>query len=103
MSNLYAAHRTFINKVMTLTPSQFSDKVDLFYDDLVADDRVLAVNISTDSNVDVDVHVIVDVPEGVDAQDYFTNTINGIVERALDHASLSVTAQVAERVPMLQH
>jgi hypothetical protein len=101
MSNLYAAQRTYINKATNLTPKQFGDKVDLFYDDLVADDRILAVNISTDENVDVDVHLVVDVPEGLEPQAYFGSTIGEIVDSALTRSSLSVTAKVAERVPVM--
>jgi len=101
MSNLYAAQNTYINKASNLTPKQFGDKVDLFYDDLVADDRILAVNISTDENFDMDLHLVVDVPEGTEPQAYFGNTINEIVRKSLSRSSLSVTVKVAERVPVM--
>lgn len=103
MSNLYAAQNTYINNVTTLTPVQFGDKVDLFYDAVIADDRVLALNVSSDSNVDMDVHVIAEVPDGVEPQHYFTSVIDRIVKKALAGASLNVTAQVAARIPQLQH
>jgi len=98
VTNVYGNQHTYINKVMTLTPKEFGDKIDLFYDDIASDERILAVNISADQNLEMDVHVVVDVPEHTDPQEYFATTIDAILKAAISRSSLSVTPKVAARI-----
>ncbi|PPF89265.1 hypothetical protein C5C03_04025 [Clavibacter michiganensis] len=98
MTNLYGGQHTYINNITSLTAPQFEDKVDLFYNHVVTDDRITALNIFTDGNTELEVHIAASVPDGEDAQAYFSTTIEQIIKDALSRATLSVTSKVAARI-----
>lgn len=100
MSNLYGSATTYLNKVTTLTASQFNDKVDLFYGDLVSHDVIVSANIFTESNAEMELHVAVDVPEGTEPQEFFASVVEKLVTDAIHSSSLSLQEKVAERIAL---
>lgn len=95
MSDLYGTSQTYVNKITTLTPEQFGDKVDLFYGHLASKEPIFSVNVFTVENEELDVTVASFVPDGHEPQSYFEQIIEPLIKEAMRAASLSVAAKVA--------
>jgi hypothetical protein len=98
MSNLFGVHTTYINKVTSLTPNEFGDKIDIFYGHMAAASHVVAVNVFSEENTEMTLALVIDVPEGSDPQEFVPEVIDPAIASAMSQASLRVQAKVA--VPM---
>ncbi len=97
MSTLYGASATYINNVKTLTNEQFADKVDLMYLNLASNDKIFSVNAVMEGN-EVTIHVVFEVPDGADPQDYTPAVIDPILSDAMMAASMNVKENVASLI-----